>query len=326
MSQIEVSVIIPTRNRASLLTQMLDSLARQTMPLDRFEVLVVDNASNDNTREAALHFTSTFPHFSYLFQKNVGLHSGRHMGLQNSRGNILVFADDDIVPFTSWLEGMELAFENPKVALVGGRVLPLYEAPPPAWEKKLWIATESGTFNPYFSLLDFGAKQIEIPGLFVFGCNFGVRKQIALELGGFHPDAFPKDRIQLRGNGEAALAQKIQASGHLIVYEPTASVYHHVSKNRLTMAYVEDRAFLEGVTGSYADGRLFRQPRYTQLFRMYLRYCLAQIKARTILRGIDREIRLRVSRGFWQGYYFHWKELRKSQGLMNWVLRENYLE
>ena len=61
-----ISVVIPTRNRASVLPRCLDSLLRQTLPKDRFEVIVADNRSSDETHQVCEHFSGLFPHFQYL--------------------------------------------------------------------------------------------------------------------------------------------------------------------------------------------------------------------------------------------------------------------
>ena len=92
-----LSVIIPTRNRADDLRDVLQSLLNQTLGSDRFEVLVVDNGSTDDTCSVAGEFTCSCGNFHYFFEKTPGLHAGRHRGLMEAAGDVLVFVDDDIV-------------------------------------------------------------------------------------------------------------------------------------------------------------------------------------------------------------------------------------
>jgi glycosyltransferase involved in cell wall biosynthesis len=90
-----VSVIIPTYNRKELLRETLNSLAQQTYPRDRFEVILVDDGSTDGTAAIA---GEPFP-FSlrYYWQSNQGDAVARNLGARQSGAEILVFLDDDIL-------------------------------------------------------------------------------------------------------------------------------------------------------------------------------------------------------------------------------------
>lgn len=90
-----VSVIIPTYNRTNSLLLVLDSVARQTYPTDRFEVIVVDDGGSDGTEAVAQR---TFPFLlRYVRQAKQGATVARNHGAEHSQGEYLVFMDDDIV-------------------------------------------------------------------------------------------------------------------------------------------------------------------------------------------------------------------------------------
>jgi glucosyl-dolichyl phosphate glucuronosyltransferase len=97
-----ISVIIPTRNRAELLRAALLSLSLQTLPPEDFEVLVVDNGSTDHTKKVVNGFNGLM-HLRYFFDPTPGLHVGRHRGLREASGEILVYGDDDIEALPTWL-------------------------------------------------------------------------------------------------------------------------------------------------------------------------------------------------------------------------------
>lgn len=89
-----LSVIICTYNREGFLKLVLDSITRQTLPKNVFEVVVIDDGSSDNTREVAESFASLLP-IRYFYQKNAGLASAKNHGIYTSKGQILLFLDDD---------------------------------------------------------------------------------------------------------------------------------------------------------------------------------------------------------------------------------------
>src|SRR6476661_6623363 len=129
------SVIIPTRNRSSELASCLASLAQQSLAADIFEVIVVDNASEDATKDVVTQALRAFPkhNIRYIFEEVPGLLSGRHRGAMAASGEILVFIDDDIQASQGWLTAIVNSYVDEEVHLVGGRSLPAYETAPPEW-------------------------------------------------------------------------------------------------------------------------------------------------------------------------------------------------
>ena len=303
-----LSVIIPTRNRAALLYNTLESLTSQIYPAEHVEVIVVDNGSTDSTAEVCKHFERRIINFKRIYDPRPGLHNGRHTGLKVASGDILVYGDDDIEATPTWLEGVAESFTDPSVALVGGKILPKFEVPPPEWVDRLSVRTDSGWSLGWYSLLDFGDTVHEIPHEYVWGCNFSIRKNILEKIGGFHPDSVPQDLIKYRGDGESAVSYSVRDLGFRAVYNPKATVYHVVSSDRLTTDYIYQRAFNQGVSNSYSsirkDGVLSDQRHYAT--------------------PIDT-IKDTVDRGLVDGFNYHQQMVRADSKLQEWVIRENYL-
>jgi glycosyltransferase involved in cell wall biosynthesis len=317
-----LSIIIPTRNRAKLLDKALNSILSQTYPQHDFEVIVVDNGSTDETRDICSSYEHKFSHYHYIYEKKPGLHIGRHAGLKAAQGKILVYADDDIRAFPTWLEGIAEAFKNPEVALVGGKNLPDFEIEPPDWVKRLWIEHNGCRSIPMFSVLDLGDEIQEISPLYVWGCNFSIRKSVLQEIGGFHPDGMPKDRLQYRGDGETAVSLAIQRLGYKAVYNPKASVYHWVSAARMTLSYIHNRGFAQGISDSYTRIRskgTVSNIDYVQMLRFLKQKIKRMIKGKN-------EINQFYEEGFRAGYRFHQKAVKNDPELLKWVLKEHYLD
>lgn len=143
-----VSVIIPTRNRQSMLMQAVEAVARQDLEAS-FELIVVDDASTDSTQATVLGLqeNSAIP-LSYL---RLAYHSGpagaRNAGLNLARGRLIAFTDDDCVPAAAWLRAAVEAFDGtgPEVGMVQGRTEPI-AAPTKIYSRFVETREVDGTF------------------------------------------------------------------------------------------------------------------------------------------------------------------------------------
>src|SRR5262249_13447134 len=109
--RLSISVIIPTFNRARLLAATLESFAGQTLPRDQYEVVVVDDGSEDTTRQVCSNFASRIQ-LNYLHTENSGISAAKNTGILASRGEILLFADDDDIADARLLEEHVKAHED----------------------------------------------------------------------------------------------------------------------------------------------------------------------------------------------------------------------
>jgi len=101
-----LSVVIPTYNRLKTLQYVLEGFQKQTFPLNRFEVIVVDSMSNDGTEVFMQNFKPHF-HLRYIRQENRGRPGARNRGIQEAKGEVVLFNDADIIPQEDWLEKHE---------------------------------------------------------------------------------------------------------------------------------------------------------------------------------------------------------------------------
>jgi glucosyl-dolichyl phosphate glucuronosyltransferase len=177
----EISVVIPTRNRADLLPAALESILRQDLDQDQYEVIVVDNGSTDGTATAAQAFATRFKNFSYLYDERPGLHIGRHCGLKAAKSQVIVYADDDIEASSTWLSTIKDCFADQGTVLAGGNNIPLFLATPPAWLTDLWTrysAFEGGKAMAALSILELPEGRREISPHYVWGLQFRNQKTV----------------------------------------------------------------------------------------------------------------------------------------------------
>jgi glycosyltransferase involved in cell wall biosynthesis len=177
-----VSVIIPTFNRKESLRKTLDSLASQTWPADKFEVILVDDDSTDGTKEITLE-DFPFP-LRYFWQTNQGDAAARNTGARQSRADILVFLDDDIVADKEYLAGIVQEHgQFEKRIVVGTEYLWLDEKDPNSVDSPLPV-------NP-----DDEISSIELPFAQVCSNNMSIRRQAYFDVGGMESLEFPGSSI-----------------------------------------------------------------------------------------------------------------------------------
>lgn len=325
MSTLRLSVIIPTRNRAALLDRTLASIIGQTLDTGTFEVLVIDNGSTDNTPDVCTKYAPLFRHFQLHYCEEPGLHSGRHLGYRKAQGDLLTYADDDIIALPTWLSAVIEAFDDPQTGIVGGNDLPDFENPPPKWVDCLWQPCSYGRYLAEYSLMEFQDGLYEIEPEFVFGCNFSVRRHLVGKVGGFHPDGFPVSHAFFRGNGETALARRITRLGYKAVFHASASVRHFVPASRMTLDYVEKRSYNEGISASYELYRELGTMKTRRPDRVGIRLWINNLLSAT-RKDLPGEIAWRQYRGRLHGFNDHVRELRRNEKLREWCRLESYLD
>ncbi|WP_198032529.1 glycosyltransferase family 2 protein [Aerolutibacter daejeonensis] len=330
---VTASIVIPTRNRAETLYACLNSLVNQTIPTEQFEVIVVDNGSNDHTSDVVSEYANAL-NLSYVYTRVLGLHVGRHEGMRRAKADILIFADDDIEANPNWIRTIVDSFDAPEVALVGGNNHPMFECAPPDWLMRWWQRpVHKGRALGYLSILDFGRGQFEIDPGYIWGCNFSIRRDVLLAAGGFHPDALPSDRLRFRGDGETHVSNYIRKSKHLALFNSDASVRHRVPAARMRPDYIAQRAYAQGISDSYTHARSSGGPesgpsqvarRLTRL-RSHLQQRLKGLLPNDEVGRVLWATQLTARSAYHQGYNFHQRELRRDPALLEWVLRKDYL-
>src|SRR5215831_13139648 len=147
------SIVIATHNRASDLDATLGSLAALSPRRSTsWEVIVVDNNSTDDTRRVVEAYTPSFPvRLRYLFERQQGRSPALNAGIRSAEGTIIVTTDDDVRVETDWLDRIVDGLDRLGCDFVGGRVLPIWGAPPPRW-----LPNHGGKHWAAIALLDYG--------------------------------------------------------------------------------------------------------------------------------------------------------------------------
>jgi len=227
-----VSVVLPTYNRSPGLRRTLASVLRQHAPTRRYEVIVVDNNSNDDTRAEVERVMAGDATVRYVMERNQGVSYARNAGIAVARAPILAFVDDDVTVDADWIETICRTFEqHPDVDCIGGRVLPAWEAPPPAWlTRDHWAPV---------ALLDLGeaARSINAENrLCLLTANLACRREIFERVGLFRTELQRvHDGIGSMEDHEWLL--RFWAAGGQALYVPQLSAVTDVPLRRMTRRY-----------------------------------------------------------------------------------------
>lgn len=120
-----VSVVIPAFNAGGRITRLLDSLEAQHYPRERYEVIVVDNDSQDDTRKRVAEYPVLL--LSETRRRNPG--TARNTGVQQARGEVIAFIDADCIATPDWIAEAVKVIQTQKADLVAGNIRWQYSTP-----------------------------------------------------------------------------------------------------------------------------------------------------------------------------------------------------
>ena len=260
------SVVIATYNRAESLLRTLRSLAAMESPTRAtWEVIVVDNNSNDNTADVTATFTrDSGLDVHYLFEKRQGKSFALNSGIRCARGKVLAFTDDDAEVGAGWLESICKAFETRECIGVGGRIVPVWSAPKPEWLE------EGGPWGLMAAIVkfDLGDDEVELDMKTVpYGANMALRKAAFEKYGLFREDLGPGARGLAAGE-DTEICRRMVSAGERFVYAPNAVVFHPVEAARVRRSYYQSWYFKFGRAAIRCEGWpaetkfVFGVPRY----------------------------------------------------------------
>lgn len=229
-----ISVILCTRNRAASLQNTLEALERMASPPDLlWEVLVVDNNSNDNTRQIVDSFArSSVLNVRYIWEPQSGKCLALNKGIKHSCGEILGFLDDDILPEKDWLLVIRREFcADHCLGLISGRVELFDPTDLPMTIRRHAQRSEIKTLDQVF----------ELPT----GCNFAVRRELVDRVGPFDPEFGPGGKFW--SADDLDFFYRAWRAGEKLAYDPSLFVLHaHGRKTpeqgqRLRCDYIRSR-------------------------------------------------------------------------------------
>lgn len=203
-----VSVIVPVKNSARTVRDLMESLMRLDYDRDKLEIIVVDGKSSDETRK----IVSEYP-VLLVDEEGRGLNAARNTGVKWSAGQILAYTDGDCVVPPEWAKSIAKNFRDPSVSFVGGPVEGYYN--------DNFISTYMDeTFFPVKPGFRWRREETQLSLLnFPAGCNMAFRRQALEKINYFD------ERIN-HGFDDLDPVEKLGSRGFKIVLDPEVTVYH----------------------------------------------------------------------------------------------------
>ena len=292
-----LSIVICTYNRQKFIGDCLQCLSKQTLPIQDWEAIIVDNNSTDRSAEIVKTFISehsSLP-FCYVFEGRQGLSFARNRGIADSKGEVIVYIDDDVETAPDYLQTIfDFMKAHLTAAGMGGKTLPKFsEGPPPAWLSP-YMAGITGTIDRGTEVKKFGGR-MKYPS----GCNMIYRKAILQQAGGFN------NELKARAD-DKYIYEKVSKLNNEVWYVPQAFSLHNIDADRLT-----DASFKRLYTKGGAEERIKTKSEGTG----------SQMKKAT-----DLLLKLGAGVGLWILYAFKGKALQgRYIFLSQWYTLKGFL-
>ena len=265
-----VSIILCSHNGQARLPAALSHLGAQVPARVPWEVLLIDNASTDDTAKVAMSFwrDGSVP-LRVFHEAKLGLQRARERGLAESKYDFLAFIDDDNWVAPDWvLVANEVLASDPSLGALGSVCEPVFEGPEPKW---------FANFHPIYAILtDSDLDRGEVSMEHLHGAGLCVRKQAWTRLiqGGFRSLVTDRMGRRLSGGGDTELTQAIRLAGWKIRLEPRLRLRHFMPAQRLRWEYLRtlqrgygaSQVLLDAYSDQNLSMRLGVKPRLGQLW------------------------------------------------------------
>ena len=235
-----------------MLPAAIESLVKQDLPTDLFEVIVVDNSPDQAGAKRFGQRYAGLSNLTYLVEPNTDLSNARNKGIAAALGRIVAFIDDDARACASWAKELlhaHAAFDG-RAEIVGGPIGPRWVDEKPTWIGEPLLS--------YLTVIDLGRELRELStGEWLAGCNISFDRLSLIAAGGF------STRLGLMGSGSTLLSneaieasERVRAMGKLAIYTPKAVVEHVIPPERLTPNWFRRRASWQAVSDLLSEPEL----------------------------------------------------------------------
>ncbi|WP_414565670.1 MULTISPECIES: glycosyltransferase [unclassified Anabaena] len=235
-----ISVIIPVFNDSRKLILCLEALENQIYPKHLYEVIVVDNASEEDIKSITVKFKQT----KFCYESQPGSYAARNQGISTAKGEILAFTDSDCIPALDWIEkGVKHLISTPNCGLVAGRIDLFFQNPDKPTSVEIFEKIE----------LNFPQKEKLEELHYGMTANIFTFRHIFDNVGDFDST--------LKSGGDREWGQRVFAAGYEQVYADDACVNHPARHS-----FSQLRKRVARLTGGKFDRMMSQKPSLMEIF------------------------------------------------------------
>jgi glycosyltransferase involved in cell wall biosynthesis len=245
-----ISVVICTHNRADLAQCAIASVLAQDFSRNEYELLIVDNASKDHTREMALEFCDKNSNVRYIFEGNLGLSNARNRGWQDAQGEYVAYIDDDCIVPTFWLSVAFKVIEQEHPVAFGGPSYAFYNV-----QKPTWFKDEYGSHVMGKEPRPLKAEE------YLDGLNMFLRVDNLKNLGGFDEELGMKGKKIGYGEDTKLFDLLRHEKSDNLLYVPDLFLFHLVRPEKLGLWTNMRMNYFSG----YYSAKICKQPKSVNL-------------------------------------------------------------
>jgi glycosyltransferase involved in cell wall biosynthesis len=264
-----VTLIIATCGRSDLLIRTLESLVNQDMPVNAWELILVDNhPSNPQTRRAAELYRDKLP-MVLLEEPKPGKNFALNLAVDKARGELVVFSDDDVIATRDWLSSLwRAALRHKEIDIFGGRILPEWPSGKPLEKFDLTHVL----IQVAFALSDKGIEEVPVSGYDVWGPNMAVRSRVFKAGHRYDTSVGPNGTSNYIMGSETEFTTRMESLGFRCLYVPQAVVRHQIRTEQMSDAWIRRRIAQIG----WGESRRWPFPDARRLFGIPL-FCFRSI-------------------------------------------------
>lgn len=235
---VNLTILICTYNRATILEECLASFVNQTIDSNQFKILIINNNSSDTTQKVAEKYANKYANFSVIKELNQGLSYARNRGYQEAITKWVAYVDDDAKAHRNFVEQVLWTIKNYDFDAFGGVYLPWYK-----YGKPKWLPENFGT-NHISKTKDI--KQVKHDC--IHGGVMVIKKEALNKTGGF-PLSFGMTGEKIAYGEETALFFQMEKEGFVLGFNPMLKIDHLVAKNKLHPVWHIQAAYAHGRDG-----------------------------------------------------------------------------
>ena len=238
----QISVLLASYNGADLLQRTLDGYAALGNPGFDWQIIVVDNASTDNTQDVLSAYQDKLP-LTSLFEANAGKNRALNKGIPHLTSDIVILTDNDSIPHEGFLNKWVDAFEKqPDIDVFGASIAPLFDVDMPKW-----MLEHKPRFIELYALRE-NIPDGPIGADYIFGPNMAVRKSVFERGVLFDEGVGPNGAVKNYAMGsETAFCRDAEAKNMKLAFASQPCVSHIVRPDQTTQEFRDKRAYRLGL-------------------------------------------------------------------------------